>query len=366
VIKIRARTKEATVLIKFISQFVFLSLLCFLTNAWCADAPFVSRKLHWAVTEKKFELAMERFRLTNLRQRTPVVLIHGLLVNSHFFNLTREHSLAQYLAEEGFDVWNLSLRGTGRSLKPLKAPPKKWSLDDMINDDLSPVISYVQRQSGSPRVNWVGFDMGGLLLYGYLDKKRRRSGIGALVTIGTPVTFNDPKQEPMKALLKLEDHPTWKKILLYLDAPLVQRLLIPRIPTIEKFFYNPENMNQEVKQRFLETALAPINPGVLDHVITMVRKGEFVSATGNHNYRKNLSKIRVPLLIIGGEKDPVAPPQVLRATYRELKSRDRTRRIFGSRPKDLVAYGHYDLILGKKAKEEVFPLIGSWLKKRSR
>ena len=345
---------------------MFLSLLCFLTNAWCADAPFVSRKLHWAVTEKKFKLAMERFRLTNPRQRTPVVLVHGLLVNSHFLNLTREYSLAQYLAEEGFDVWNLSLRGTGRSLKPLKAPPKKWSLDDMINDDLSSVISYVQRQSGSPRVNWVGFDMGGLLLYGYLEKKRSGSGIGALVTIGTPVTFNDPKQEPMKALLKLEDHPTWKKILLYLDGPLVQRLLIPRIPTVEEFFYNPENMDQEVKQRFLETALAPVNPGVLDQVITMVRKGEFVSTTGNHSYRKNLAKIRVPLLIIGGEKDPVAPPQVLRATYRELKSPDRTRRIFGSRPKDSVAYGHYDLILGKKAKEEVFPVIGSWLRKRSR
>jgi hypothetical protein len=59
----------------------------------------------------------------------------------------------------------------------------------------------------------------------------------------------------------------------------VQRLLIPRISAIEKFFYNPENIGQEVKQRFLETALAPVNPGVLDHVITMVRKGEFVSAT---------------------------------------------------------------------------------------
>jgi len=251
---------------------------------------------------------MERFRLKNPRQRTPVVLSHGFLVNSRFLNLTRKYSLAQYLAEEGFDVWNLSLRGTGRSLKPLKAPPKKWSLDDMINDDLSPVIRYVQRQSGSPRVNWVGFEMGGLLLYGYLEKKRSRSGIGALVTIGTPVTFDDAKQEPMKMLLKLEDRPTWKKILLYLDGPLVKRLLIPRIPAVEKFFYNPENLDQEVEQRFLETTLAPVNPGVLDHLITMIRKGEFVSATGNHSYRKNLAKIRVPVLIIGGEKDRVAPP----------------------------------------------------------
>ena len=365
-IKQRSGTKEVTVLKKSISQGLLVSLLCFLSNAWGADAPHVSRKLHWAVTEKKFELAMERFRLKNPSQRTPVVLAHGLMVNSRFMNLTREYSLAQYLAEEGFDVWNLSLRGTGRSLKPLKAPPKKWSLDDMMNDDLSSVISYVQKQSGSPRVNWVGYEMGGLLLYGYLEKKRSRSGIGALVTIGTPVLFNDSKQEPMKALLKLEKSPTWKKIVLYMDGPLFKRLLIPRIPAVEKFFYNPENMDTEVEQKLLETALAPVNPGVLDHVITMIRKGEFVSATGSHSYRKNLARIRVPVLIIGGEQDPFAPPQVLRTTYRELKSLDRTRRIFGSRPKDSVAYGHYDLILGKKAKEEVFPLIASWLKKRSR
>ncbi len=350
----------------------FLSILALISFSWpvlCArgeEAPFVTRKLHWAVTEKKFELAMERFRLKKLRRRTPVVLAHGMMVNSRFMNLTRKYSLAQYLAEEGFDVWNLSLRGTGRSLKPLKSPPKKWSLDDIINDDLSQVIRYVQKQSGSPRVNWVGFDMGGLLLYGYLEKRRSRSGIGAGVTIAAPVMFNDSKQEPMKALLKLDKYPTWKKVVLYIDAPMAKRFLIPRIPAVEEFFYNPENMDPEVEQRMLETALAPVNPGVLDHVITMVREGEFVSATGSHSYRKNLSRIRVPILIIGGEKDPLAPPKVLRATYRELKTPDRTRRIFGSRPKDSIAYGHYDLVLGKKAKEEVFPLIANWLKKRSR
>jgi len=309
---------------------------------------------------------MLRLRLKNPRQRTPVVLSHGFLVNSRFLNLTREYSLAQYLAEEGFDVWNLSFRGTGRSLSPLKNTPKKWTMDDMINDDLSSVIRYVQKQSGSPRVNWVGFEMGGLVLYGYLQKNRSRSGIGALVTIGAPVTFSDREQEPMKMLLKLDKSPTWKKIILYLDGPLMKRSIIPLVPAIEKFFYNPENIDQEVKQRLFETALAPVNPGVLDHVITMIRKDEFVSARGDYSYRKNLGKVRVPVLLIGGEKDAVAPPKALRATYRELKSRDRTRRIFGSRPKDSVAYGHYDLILGKKAKEEVFPLIASWLKKRDR
>ena len=59
--------------------------------------------MHWAVTQYKFELAMERIRPKELRQRTPVVLSHGFLVNSRFLNLTDDTSLAKYLAREGFD-----------------------------------------------------------------------------------------------------------------------------------------------------------------------------------------------------------------------------------------------------------------------
>ena len=318
------------------------------------------------MTEQKFELALKRVRLKKLRRRTPVVLSHGFLVNSRFLNFSEEHSLAKYLARQGFDVWNLSLRGTGRSLNPLRGGAKKWSLDDMIREDLAAVIAYVQKQSGSPRVNWVGFDMGGLLVYGYVQEKRNRSGIGALVTIGAPATFSHSEQEPMKMLLKLQESTNWRKLFLYLDGPLVGRLLIPMVPKIERFFYNPDNMDQGVKTKFLETVLAPVNPGVLDHITMMARKGEFVSANGDLSYRKNLSRFRIPILLIGGEKDAIAPPNALRATYRAIKSKDRTRRIFGSRPKDSAAYGHYDLVLGKKAKEEVFPLIASWLKRRDR
>ncbi|MFB3121816.1 MAG: alpha/beta fold hydrolase [Candidatus Binatia bacterium] len=309
---------------------------------------------------------MERLRVgKKARRRIPVILSHGFLVNSRFLNLDSDHSLAEYLAQEGFDVWNLSLRGTGRSLNPLRGGPKSWTLDDMIGEDLSTVIRYVRKESGSSKVSWVGYEMGGLLMYGYLEKKGR-SGLASFVTIGAPAIFNRPEQEPMKRLLKLEENPTLRKIFLYLDGPFLGRLLLPLLPKLEKHFYNPENIEKEIKVKFLETALAPINPGVLDHLMQMIRKGEFVSAKGDFSYRKNLSKVRVPVLLIGGEKDYLAPPKALRTTHRALGSKDRTLRIFGSRSKDPIKYGHFDLILGKKAREEVFPVIGKWLKRRDK
>lgn len=351
----------------FVSSLLLsLSLVVLAPSLWGAEPTFLLQEDHWAVTAEKFELHMNRLRLKKSRWRTPVVLCHGFLVNSRFLDLTDDTSLARFLARQGFDVWNLSLRGTGRSLNPLRGGPKRWTLDDMIREDVGPVVEYVQRHGKSPRVNWVGFEMGGLLPYGYIEERGAASGINALVTIGTPVTFNHTEQEPMKMLLKLEESPNWRKLFLYLDGPLLGRFLIPMVPKIEQFFYNPENMNPEIKEKFLEVALAPVNAGVLDQVAMMIRQGEFVTANGDSSYRKKLTRVRIPVLLIGGEKDTVAPASALRAEYRALKSKDRTRRIFGSRPKDAAAYGHYDLILGKKAKEEIFPLIARWLERRDR
>lgn len=345
--------------------FGLLSLPLFhIPGAFSGESPFISRDVHWAVTREKFELAMERLRLgKKASRRVPVVLSHGFFVNNLLLNLDEDRSLAQYLAREGFDVWNLSLRGIGRSLNPLRGEPKNWTLDDMIENDLSAVIRYVQKESGSSRVSWVGYEMSGLLAYGYLEKNSD-SGLGALVAVAAPVTFHQSEQAPIKKLLSLEESPLLKKAFLYLNAPMLGRILIPLVPGIERLFYNPENIEEEVKAKLLEEALSEINPGLLDHLLRMIKQGEFVSADGSFSYRRNLAKVRVPLLLIGGEKDPLAPPESMRIVQRGVGSDDRTLRIFGPRAKDSAAYGHLDLILGKKAKEEVFPVIARWLRQR--
>jgi pimeloyl-ACP methyl ester carboxylesterase len=229
-------------LVVYAFLFPLFFLLFSFSGALSQEMPFISRELHWAVTEEKFELALERLHLgKKARYNVPVILCHGFVVNNYFMNLSEDYSLAKYLAREGFDVWNLSLRGIGRSLNPLKGGPKSWTLDDMIENDLPAVISYVRKENGSSRVFWVGYELGALLLYGYLEKKGS-PGLAGLVSIGAPVTFSHPQQEPMKKLLKLDEKPTWKKIFLYLNTPTLGRWLIPLVPKLERIFYNPENM----------------------------------------------------------------------------------------------------------------------------
>ena len=342
------------------------ALLCLLpgpVQPASLDDEFVTAKRHWAVTDTKFELSFKRYRLNkNVRHPRPVILIHGLLVNSGFLDFGSA-SLAEYLAEAGFDVWNLSLRGTGRSLNPLGWGQKPWTLDEILKDDLPTVIGYVKKTTGSTNVFLVGYELGGALAFAHVGKGREH-GVAGIIGIAAPMSFDSPEQDRLDILVKLDRQPILRNTLLYSNSSGLNRLLF-MFPGFEDTFYNPANVTQPVKQELLESLLVPVNPGVLDQLITTVNKDEFVSADGASSYRDTLSEIRIPVLLIGGAADPIAPPEALKKVYSELGSEDRDLMIFWSDPDEDISYGHFDLILGKNAKADVFPLIRGWLESRS-
>lgn len=327
------------------------------------DDPFVSTERQWVVTDEKFELSLKRFRLYKREPRPlPVILIHGLLVNSTFLDFGRA-SLAEYLAEAGFDVWNLSLRGTGRSLNPLGWGKKPWNLDDVLKSDLPVVIEYVRKQTGSEEVLLVGYELGGALALAHVGRASEH-GVAGVVSIAAPMSFDDPDQDWLDTLLKLDRVPLLRTTLLHMNSSGLNRMLF-FMPWFEDAFYNRKNMAQSVRQELLDTALTPVNRGVLNHIVTAVEQDEFVSADGKTSYREALARISIPVLLVGGASDSIAPPGALERVYRELGSEDRELMIFWPDPGEDVSYGHFDLILGRKAKHEVFPLIRRWLEAKT-
>jgi polyhydroxyalkanoate synthase len=326
------------------------------------DAP-VSREHQWIVTKKKFELHAERLRPAGQRgSRAGLLLLHGLFLGSAFLNLDEEHSLARYLALQGFDVWNVSLRGSGRSLLPLKEPPPSWTLDSIIEEDLPDALRQIQAQTPGAAVGCVGYELGGVLLLGYAAR-RLKPGCSVLVAVASPLTFHHPEQEPLRKLLPLKESRWRRQIVLYLNAPFLARLFLSVSPAMQRIFYEPDNLDEGVREKVLTEALIAVNPGVLDHLLVVIDRREFVSHDGGFNYRRHLSRAQLPVLLIGGEKDPLAPAASLKEIYRTLGSRDKTARVFGSKS---GGYGHLDLIVGKRAKEEIFSPIGKWLRERLR
>src|SRR4029079_5830964 len=94
--------------------------------------------------------------------RAPVLLVHGFGQNRYAWHLP-SRSLANHLAREGYDVFNLDLRGHGRS-RALSSHRSR-GVECYVREDLPSAVDEVQRLSGGRPVWVVGHSLGGLVSY---------------------------------------------------------------------------------------------------------------------------------------------------------------------------------------------------------
>eukprot|EP00291_Cryptomonas_curvata_P011844 CAMPEP_0172189260 /NCGR_PEP_ID=MMETSP1050-20130122/22418_1 /TAXON_ID=233186 /ORGANISM="Cryptomonas curvata, Strain CCAP979/52" /LENGTH=153 /DNA_ID=CAMNT_0012863921 /DNA_START=321 /DNA_END=779 /DNA_ORIENTATION=+ len=130
----------------------------------------------------------------------PVILCHGAFANRVTYDLgAGRPSLAVFLAERGYDVWALELRGHGRSQKPpwlqnvlhqgFNVPngdaEGSWSVMAYIQHDLPAAVDYVRSRTGAARVHWVGHSMGGIVVYSWLAfAPHHADAFASVVTVG--------------------------------------------------------------------------------------------------------------------------------------------------------------------------------------
>ena len=141
-------------------------------------------------------------------------------------------------------------------------------------------------------------------------------------------------------------------------------VLSPAMETpLDVLYYNRYNMGDETIRRLYANAFENIPPGVSRQLSTMVADGHFTSTDGKIDYAENLEKIRIPMLFVAAKRDNMAPELVVNYAFHRVGSEDKEYRLFARANKDDYDYGHCDLINGKSARDEVFPVILDWLKR---
>src|SRR5215475_3414918 len=88
----------------------------------------------------------------------PVLLVHGYGQNRYAWHLPAR-SFSNYLARAGFDVFNLDLRGHGRSRHFGARAPR--SVDEYISEDLPIAVEEVLSHTGRRPPFVVGHSLGG-------------------------------------------------------------------------------------------------------------------------------------------------------------------------------------------------------------
>ena len=101
------------------------------------------------VTGSRVPLAMVRKRAADGEgTRAPVLLVHGFGQNRYTWHLPAR-SFSNYLARAGFDVFNLDLRGHGRSRH--FGARRCRGVEDYVREDIPAAVEEVQALSGGRR-----------------------------------------------------------------------------------------------------------------------------------------------------------------------------------------------------------------------
>ncbi len=342
-----------------------LSVSIFLSIGGCAQtlypAPERQSRTDFISTKDGWRLALHHFPAKGpVRHPSPVVLCHGISSNRHTWELA-ERSLPGYLAQRGFDTWVVELRGAGLSHLEPGRPRKTWSFDEYVLEDVRRIVDHLAARSPTGSIQWVGHSMGGMVMYGYLQRVGQEK-VGSLVAVASPPYLFDQSPTLMAAMDLL---PRVASSFQLLPSGILARLLAPLahpawISPIS-IVWNDRNMTASVAHAAAANAVDDLPYRLVRQLANSRHHRRLRSWDRSHDYTRGLRSIRIPLFFIAGALDQLAPPNVLLEAYHRISSPDRRIEILSRANGYRADYGHVDMTMGVHAPQEVFPLIADWL-----
>ncbi len=320
---------------------------------------------HRVRTADAWEIAVVRYRPKGPPTGRPVLLIHGIAANARNLDLDEEHSLARWFASQGRETWNVSLRGTGDSDEANGGDrPSSYDFDAFWKFDLPAVIDFVKKETGVDAVDCVGHSMGGMVLYAYLSQGGQ--GVHAAATLGSPTRLDWGTNTEAMISTGSKLIPAGWALWTAVGAHAVVGLqgLVAEDP-FERLFYVPGNTSIRTWKRLIAYGTADISSGVATQFISLVVKGTFGSVDGQLDYRRDLARVTIPVLVVAARLDRLALTPSVYDGYRALGGQKQWLLI--SRAQGAVAeYGHMDLVLGDRASTEVWTPVLQFFNRHER
>ncbi len=296
----------------------------------------------------------------------PVILCHGLGANHYNVDLDERFGLAQFLAARGRECFVISLRGHRGSDRPARGNGLRWgfSFDDYRNYDVPAVIRAVLERSGAPRAQWVAHSMGGMLALSLGGTPLEPLLGGGIVAIGSPSSFADQPYLQKLARLGIRIAGSTR-----LPTRALSKLVAPLTGYVEPPYAElavaPRSIDGAVLRKLYANGFEDMSAGVLQQFDDWVNGDYFRSLDRTVDYQDSMRALRVPVLLVGGNKDMLAPPRCMQKGFDRVGSEDKTLVLLGREYGSASDYGHGDLIFGRTAPEEIFPSVAAWLEQRA-
>lgn len=313
------------------------------------------------ITSGRAPLAMVRKRTLDFdgATRAPVLLVHGFGQNRYAWHLPMR-SMANALAEAGYDVFNLDLRGHGRS-RQLGAPPCR-SVEDYVREDLPSAVEAVQRLADGRKVLLVGHSLGGLV--SCAAAPNLDGAIAGVATIGSPYHFTSGSIS-LSAIAwfvqALQSTPARR-----IDAPLGVKHVGAALRLLRKVAESPlypipfrgwhkGAIEPDVLGAHFRLAFDRAGLVELSELFAWGNSKRFLGEETDAIER--FERMQLPLLVISGSHDDLAPPESVHPAYARSQSSDRTYRSF--------PLGHIDLLVGHDAPLMTWSVVRRWMDART-
>ncbi|MGC8926923.1 MAG: alpha/beta hydrolase [Myxococcota bacterium] len=322
-------------------------------------------EIHYITAQDGFRLAAGRRIPDKRRFKEPVILCHGLGANRYNLDLNQEYSLARRFTNMGYDTYIIEMRTVGLSSKPHLFSDTRWDIyfDDIVKYDVPAFIHNAKIKSNSEKVLWVGHSLGGMIMYAACQNKEIERDVKALVTISSPPSFIYQKELkrfiPLLKSARLFSHikqEFWGRLF---------ALYISRAIPYSEVAANLENIDTPILRRIFVNLATDISSTLLNQIAQWLETGYIKDRNLNTNFSEGIKDIEIPIYAMTGSVDMMCPPDAVLSLKEKLKDKELKITIAGIQTGFSTDYGHGDIIFGRKAPEEIFPLITSYIEAHS-
>ena len=275
-------------------------------------------------------------------------------MNSSLFSYPAgRRSLERTLAERGFEVWAVDLRGQGDSFR--LGIGGDYGLRDLGITDLGRVLEHINARKFSQTSGFhgVGCSLGASLLYLYLSVPHPVS-LRSLTCIAGPLRWE--KAHPLVRLLFAS--PRLAGALPIRGSRQVARIALPwllRIPRILSPYMNATMVERRDVQTFVRSVEDP-SPRMNREIAEWLTRGEL--EVDGQPLSHHIREADLPFLCILARADGIVPPATVRSAWEEIGSRNKKLLEIGT---PAQRFAHADLFISRHACRLVFEPLTDWL-----
>ena len=290
----------------------------------------------------------------------PVLLVHGICANHRNQDISPDASLARFLAARGRDVWLLTLR-SGRMRRWREGPLRPAGFESMTRHDVPMAIARVRELTGADKLDYVGFSMGGMLLYASLGRTIEEAHLRRVAVVGSPGRVQPPVGVPrfLRFLPRIVVPPILTGMLGTGFAFLSEWFATP----MHRMILNPKNVAPGMTKLALVECVQDVPGTLIADFMIWSTTGGVVRVQGK-DILDGLHLVTLPALFVAGADDRVGTARAVHAAFDAWGAEANPIKRFlllGTASGAEHDYGHGDLAVGHRLTEDLYPVIAKFI-----